>query len=71
MAVPSLRLEIKRGNRKTRRRFGDGCGSAVCRTTGVITDSARLLGMIEVVKESLSGLARIGEAGRQPLPGRE
>ena len=68
MAVPSLRLEIKKPGRKMRRKFGESAGVVVCRTTGVITEPDRLVGMIEVVKESLDGLLRVGEANSQTLP---
>ncbi len=70
MAVPSLRLEIKRPGRKSRRKFGQSVGVVVCRTTGVITDVGRLVGMIEVVKEALDGLRRVGEANSDELSDR-
>ena len=69
MAVPSLRLEIKRAPRKMRLKLGASAGVAVCRTTGVIVDPAHLVGLIEVVKEALEGLQRIGEADSRPLRG--
>ena len=68
MAVPSLRLEVKRPGRKSRRKFGESSGVVVCRTTGVITEVERLVGMIGVVKEALDGLRRVGEASADPLP---
>ena len=54
--------------RKMRRKFGETAGVAVCRTTGVITEPERLAGMIEVVKEALEGLQRVGEANGEALP---
>jgi hypothetical protein len=68
MALPSLGLEIKRPGWKMRRKLGDRAGVVVCRTTGVITEHERLVGMIEVVKEALDGLMRVGEANGAPLP---
>lgn len=68
MAVPSLHLEIRRPGRKSRRKFGESAGVVVCRTTGVITEVGRLVGMIEVVKEALDGLRRVGEATSDALP---
>ncbi len=68
LAVPSLRLEIKRPSRKSRKRFGQDSGVVVCRTTGVITDVDRLEGMITVVREALDSLHRIGEAREEEVP---
>jgi hypothetical protein len=68
MAVPSLRLEIKRPSRKSRKRFGEDAGVVVCRTTGVITDVDRLAGMIAVVREALDSLHRVGEAREEEVP---
>jgi hypothetical protein len=68
MAVPSLRLEIKRPSRKSRKRFGEDTGVVVCRTTGVITDVDRLEGMIAVVREALDSLHRVGEAREEEVP---
>jgi len=70
MAVPSLRLEIKKPGRKMRRRFGESSGVVVCITTGVICEPERLVGMIDVVKEALDSLLRVGEANSDPLPKR-
>jgi len=68
MAVPSLRLAVKRPSRKSRRKWGESVGVVVCRTTGVIKEVDRLVGMIEVVREALNGLLRVGEASSQALP---
>jgi hypothetical protein len=68
MAVPSLRLEIKRPSLKSRKRFGEDAGVVVCRTTGVITDVDRLEGMIAVVREALDSLHRVGEAREEEIP---
>ncbi len=68
LALPSLRLEVKRPSRKGRRRFGEDAGVVVSQTTGVITDVERLAGMIQVVGETLEGLERIGEASQEELP---
>ena len=68
LAVPSLRLEIKRPSRKSRKRFGEDSGGVVCRTTGVITDVDRLEGMIAVVREALDSLHRVGEAREEEVP---
>jgi hypothetical protein len=68
LAVPSLRLEIKRPSRKSRKRFGQDSGVVVCRTTGVITDVDRLEGMIQVVREALDSLHRVGEAREEEVP---
>lgn len=68
LSVPSLRLEVKRPSRKSRRRFGEDAGMVVCRTTGAITDLQRLAGMIRTVAETLEALERIGEARREPVP---
>ena len=68
MVVPSLRLEIKKPGWKMRKKYGAAAGVVVCRTTGVITEHERLVGMIEVVKEALRGLMRVGEANGQALP---
>lgn len=68
LSVPSLRLEVKRPSRKSRRRFGEDAGVVVCRTTGAIVDLQRLAGMIRTVAETLEALERIGEARRESVP---
>lgn len=67
LGVESLRLEVKRPARKVRRRYGEDTGVVVCRTTGVVTEVERLVGMFRVVQETLEGLSRVGEADREPL----
>lgn len=62
MAVPSLRLEVKRAGRKSRKKFGESAGVVVCRTTGVIREVDRLVSMLNVVREALDGVQRVGEA---------
>lgn len=62
LSVPSLRLEVKRPDRKHRQHLGEDAGVVACQTTGVITEVARLVGMVQVVHEVLDGLDRIGEA---------
>ena len=68
LAVPSLRLEIKRPSRKSRRRFGQDSGVVVCRTTGVVRDPERLASMLRVVREALDALRRVGEADDREVP---
>lgn len=67
LALPSMRLTVKRPSRKSRRRYGDDAGVVVCRTSGFITDVGRMVAMLEVVAETLEALARVGEAGEHTV----
>lgn len=62
LSVASLRLEVKRADRKHRQHLGEDAGVVQCQTTGVITDVERLVAMVRVVHETLDGMERIGEA---------
>lgn len=62
LACPSVRLEVKRPSRKSRRAHGQGVAEVWCRAVGVITDVPRLVGMVAIVDATLDALARIGEA---------
>jgi hypothetical protein len=59
---PAVRLEVKRPSRKGRREHGEGVAEVGCRATGVVTDVARLVGMVVIVEATLDALVRIGEA---------
>ena len=67
MAVPSLSLQVKKPGRKSRRKWGPDVGVVTCQTTGVAREVETLVGLIEVTKEALDGLHRIGEATDDPL----
>jgi hypothetical protein len=67
LALPTMRLEVKRPSRKSRKRYGEDTGVVVCLTNGFITEVDRMVGMIRVVQETLDGLARIGEAGEETV----
>ncbi len=66
LGLPSMRLEVRKTSRKSQKRYGQNSGVVVCQTTGVITDPDRLVGMVNVVRETLDALARVGEASREP-----
>ncbi|HSM59333.1 MAG TPA: hypothetical protein VK849_00995 [Longimicrobiales bacterium] len=61
--LQSVRLEVKRPSRKERRRHGESAAEVTCRTTGVILDVERLVGMVDVVRSTLDALQRVGEVG--------
>jgi hypothetical protein len=63
LALPSMRLRVKKPSRKSRRRYGDDSGVVVCLTSGFTTDTGRMVAMLDVVGETLEALARVGEVG--------
>lgn len=62
LEYPSVRLEVKRPSRRSRRKHGEGVAEVRCRATGVVTDVPQLVGMVEIVDATLEALVRIGEA---------
>lgn len=62
LAAPTHRLSVGKPSRKERKRLGEGWGEVSCRLTGTEDDPVRLLAMTDVVRRTLDGLARIGEA---------
>ena len=63
----SLRLQVKRPSRKSRKRYGQDAGLVEVLTTGVVRDLGRLAGLIRTVAETLDALHRVGEARAEEL----
>ncbi len=68
LALPRCHVYVKRGSRKSRKRFGEDAGEVVAQVEGVVTDVPRLGAMIRVVGEALEALERVGEARREAPP---
>ena len=68
LAVPRVQLEVKRASRRSRKRYGEDTGVVVCQSYGVVTDVARLAGMVEVMRLTLEALRRVGEANHEGIP---
>lgn len=62
LAAPTHRLTVGEPSRKERKRLGEGWGEVSCRRSGTEQDPVRFLALIEVVRRTLDGLTRIGEA---------
>jgi hypothetical protein len=62
MVQPSLRLQIRRPSWSRRRTLSEGARDVIVRTTGVVTDPARLEDYVMLVAHTLDGLLRIGSA---------
>jgi hypothetical protein len=68
LSAKSLDLEMKPASRRSRKRYGEDTGVVVCQLNGVVTDVARLAAAVEVVRHTLEGLQRIGEANQVEIP---
>lgn len=68
VVLPPATLVVERTPWRLRRRYGEDSGVASCRVPGVRTDAGTLAGLATVVSETLSALARMGEARGLSLP---
>lgn len=67
LALGSMRMQVKRPSRKSRKRYGEEAGVVVCLISGFTTDVSRMVAMLDVIGETLEALARVGEADEHPV----